>query len=75
MATGRIEKTQPNIFSADEGTDIGLDEGTAVSSSYPVPFRFTGKIHKVIVELKPATTATTSEEEKRRKEAALKVEL
>ncbi len=53
VATGRIERTQANIFSADEGADVGSDEGTAVAAAYSIPFRFTGKIHKVTVDLKP----------------------
>ncbi|HKO61827.1 MAG TPA: arylsulfatase [Pyrinomonadaceae bacterium] len=52
VATGRIDNTQANIFSADEGADVGLDEGTAVSSAYAIPFKFTGKIQKVTLELK-----------------------
>ena len=60
VATGRIDQTQANIFSADEGTDVGLDEGTAVSSAYSVPFKFRGKIEKVTVELKPATSTARS---------------
>ena len=52
VGSGRIDQTQANIFSADEGTDIGLDEGTAVSSAYEIPFRFTGKINKVTIDLK-----------------------
>ena len=50
--SGRIDQTQANIFSADEGTDVGLDEGTAVTSAYEIPFRFKGKIRKVTVDLK-----------------------
>ena len=68
VASGRIEKTEPNLFSADEGTDVGLDEGTAVSSSYEIPFKFTGKIHKVTVDLKPMTAADAAEAEKARRQ-------
>ena len=53
VAEGKIDATQANVFSADEGADVGLDEGTAVSSTYSVPFKFTGKIHKVTVEVQP----------------------
>jgi Arylsulfatase A and related enzymes len=74
VATGRIEKTEANLFSADEGTDIGLDEGTAVSSSYSVPFRFTGKIHKVTVDLKLSTTAEVVDAEKARRQNAIRME-
>ena len=74
VATGHIERTEANMFSADEGADVGLDEGTAVSSAYAIPFRFTGKIYKVMVELKPATTAEAIEAEKARREGAAKLE-
>ena len=75
VATGRIEKTQPAMFSADEGADVGADEGTAVASAYAVPFKFNGKIDKVTIELKPTTPATASESDNARKKAALKVGL
>jgi len=58
VATGRIEKTQGMMFSADEGADVGADEGTAVTAAYEIPFKFTGKISKVTIELKPTTQAT-----------------
>jgi arylsulfatase len=31
---GRIPKTQPFLFSADEGVDVGLDGETCVSEDY-----------------------------------------
>jgi hypothetical protein len=40
-----------------------------------VPFKFTGKINKVTIELKPMTTAAAIEAEKARQKAALKVGL
>ncbi|MCK5069203.1 MAG: hypothetical protein KAR01_01630 [Desulfocapsa sp.] len=52
VADGRVEKTQPNIFSADETADVGLDNQTPVAAGIgygPEATRFTGKIHKVIV--------------------------
>jgi arylsulfatase len=52
VAKGRVEKTVPIRISLDEGLDVGEDTGTPVSLSYDVPFRFTGKIEKVTVELK-----------------------
>jgi hypothetical protein len=72
VATGRIEKTQPAMFSADEGADVGADEGTAVTHAYEIPFKFTGKIDKVTIELRPTTTAVADAEEKARKEAAIR---
>ena len=52
VATGRIEQTVPVRVSADETLDIGEDTGTPVVRDYDVPFRFTGSIDKVVVELK-----------------------
>jgi len=52
VASGRIEKTQQGAFSADEGADVGADEGTPVVESYGVPFKFTGRIEKITIDLK-----------------------
>ncbi len=53
VAEGRIDQTQPFIFSADEGADVGTDAGTPVTDEYKdSDNKFTGKIHKVTVELK-----------------------
>jgi arylsulfatase len=53
VAEGRIDKTTPNIFSADETADVGQDDATPVTEDYTVrDSNFTGKIHKVTVELK-----------------------
>jgi arylsulfatase len=75
VATGKIDATQANVFSADEGADVGSDEGTAVASAYSIPFKFTGKIHKVTVDLKPMTTADAEAAEKARRQVALKMEM
>lgn len=54
VAQGRIEKTQSLFFSADEGADVGVDEGTPVTPDYPKPDNaFTGKIEKITIDLKP----------------------
>jgi hypothetical protein len=55
VAEGRIEKTQPLIFSADETADVGLDNQTPVAEDVGIgrdETRFTGKIRKVTVEVK-----------------------
>ena len=53
VAEGRIEKTTPFVFSADETTDVGVDDATPVTEEYKERHnRFTGKIHKVTVEVK-----------------------
>jgi arylsulfatase A-like enzyme len=72
VATGRIEQTQCCAFSADEGADVGADEGTPVTEAYQVPFKFIGKIDKVTIELKDITQSAADETNKARKEAALK---
>ena len=54
VAEGRIEKTQPMIFSADETADVGVDDATPVVAGIGegAATRFTGKIEKVTVEVK-----------------------
>jgi arylsulfatase len=70
VAEGRIEQTQCCAFSADEGADVGADEGTPVSEAYTVPFTFTGKIATVTIELKEMKTADHDETEQVHREAA-----
>jgi arylsulfatase A-like enzyme len=54
VAEGKIDRTQPNIFSADEGADVGEDGETPVSDDYKEGDNsFTGKIQKVTVEVAP----------------------
>ena len=52
VAQGRIPRTIPTRISLDETLDIGEDCGTPVLDDYRVPFKFTGKLHKVTIELK-----------------------
>ena len=53
MAEGRIEKTTPFIFSADETADVGMDEATPVTEEYAEgDNEFTGKIEKVTIDLR-----------------------
>jgi arylsulfatase len=53
VAEGRIERTQPGIFSADETADVGIDLATPVVESIGSEARskFTGRIPRVTVEL------------------------
>jgi arylsulfatase A-like enzyme len=71
-ATGRIERTQCCAFSSDEGADVGADEGTPVTEAYQVPFKFTGKIAKVTIELKEMKAADHHEAEQAHKVSVLK---
>ncbi|HEY9199745.1 MAG TPA: arylsulfatase [Gammaproteobacteria bacterium] len=64
VAQGRIEHTQPGMFSADETADVGIDLGTPVVEAIgaEAKSRFTGRIDKVTVEVKvipPAAKAGT----------------
>jgi len=53
IGTGRIEKTEPYIFSGDETANVGRDRETPVSDDYTVKTsKFTGKINKVTITLK-----------------------
>ena len=55
VAEGRIEKTQPLIFSADETADVGLDNQTPVAEGIGIgrdETRFTGNIHKITLAVK-----------------------
>lgn len=51
VAGGRIERTVPAQFSLGEGFDVGMDYGSAVDFTYELPFRFTGTIEEVRVQL------------------------
>jgi len=54
VAEGRIEHTQPAIFSADETADVGIDLGTPVVEAVgcEARSRFTGHIPKVTIEVR-----------------------
>jgi arylsulfatase len=74
-AKGRIERTIPIRVSLDEGLDIGEDTGTPVALSYDVPFRFTGEIAKVNIDLGKSglsTAAATAVDRAGRDVAALR---
>ncbi|MFB3048996.1 MAG: sulfatase-like hydrolase/transferase, partial [Acidimicrobiia bacterium] len=52
VGQGRIDKTQPMIFSADETTDVGADSATPVSDDYgPQDSHFNGRIEWVQIDL------------------------
>lgn len=53
VGEAKVPHTMPFIYSSDEGVDIGTDNETPVTEEYKErDNRFTGKIHKVTVELK-----------------------
>ncbi len=68
LAEGRIARTQPFAFSADEGADVGEDLATPVTEEYQVPAKFTGTIHKITIDVqllmaadRPAVDAAAAE--------------
>lgn len=72
VAEGRIDRTQAMIFSADEGADVGEDGETPVVETYGIaaPYKFTGKIAKVTVDITPMKTAGTAQAHKAQTAAA-----
>ncbi len=51
VAEGQIPKTQPYLYSADEGIDVGMDGETGVSNDYKEgDNKFNGKINKITVD-------------------------
>lgn len=53
QAEGRLERTVPIQFAICEGLDIGMDNGSAVDFTYPLPFAFTGRVHQVQIDIRP----------------------
>ena len=53
VAEGRIDKTVPFIFAADETLDVGIDDAAPVTDDYPSgdANRFTGQINWVRIDL------------------------
>jgi arylsulfatase A-like enzyme len=52
VGQGRVEGTQPMIFSTDETTDVGSDGGTPVSDDYgPKTSAFSGRVRWVQIDL------------------------
>jgi arylsulfatase len=51
---GRIDKTNANMFSLDEGADVGMDEATNVSKNYKAGHssKFNGEIAQITIEIK-----------------------
>ena len=73
VASGRIERTQGMIFSADEGAGVGLDDATPVTTDYKERDNgFTGKIVKVTVDVKQIGAAVKAEADRGQRGSAVK---
>jgi arylsulfatase len=73
VASEKLPRTIPYRISLDETLDIGEDTGTPVSEDYHVPFNFTGKLEKVIVNI--AEEQLTEEQLQKYREGRLKAAL
>ena len=52
VGAGRVEQTQPFVFSSDETTDIGHETGTPVTTDYTAATsRFSGTINWVQIDV------------------------
>jgi len=75
VGEGRVERTQPYGFSAEDGADVGVDTCTPVIEDYqPASTRFTGTIRKVVVDVREMTAGEKAEAKKAGAEAARRVE-
>ncbi|MGH6802003.1 MAG: hypothetical protein ACREC3_01385 [Methyloceanibacter sp.] len=73
VAQGRIERTLPFRLSLDETLDCGEDTGTPVSEDYRVPFKFTGDLKKVVIDLKPEKLSAEDHRKLKEAKAAIAV--
>ena len=53
VGESRVEQTHAMTLGLGGTLDVGLDTGSPVDEAYAPPFRFTGTIDKVSVDLKP----------------------
>ncbi len=78
VASDHITSTTPVRFSLDEGgIDVGEDSGTPLHLGYDVPFRFTGEVTKVTIDLsleRPAISAAEQNRVDRARRATLLAE-
>ncbi len=52
VGEARVLRTVPFVFSADDFTDIGIDNGAPVTEDYETPFgRFTGEISRARIDI------------------------
>jgi arylsulfatase A-like enzyme len=74
VATKSMPHTIPFLMTIDETFDVGVDLRTPVDDrDYQVPFRFTGKLNKLTVNLKPEPMS--AEDQKRFQDEARRVNL
>lgn len=52
VARGRIDRTLPTLYSISDTFDVGEDTGSPVTDDYASPFKFSGQLKELTVELK-----------------------
>jgi arylsulfatase len=58
VGTGRLDRTQGIVFSADETAGVGVDDATPVTTDYKErDHAFNGKVVKVVIDVKPMGAA------------------
>jgi arylsulfatase len=60
VGQGPIARLVPITFGLSEGLTVGRDSSTPVTEGYQSPFEFTGKIKKVVMELKEDSKQATA---------------
>jgi arylsulfatase len=55
IGEGRFEKQIGGYCTANESFDVGCDTCSPVSDLYQTPFKFTGRIERVVVDISEAT--------------------
>jgi arylsulfatase len=66
-----VDRTYAFRVSLDETLDIGEDTGTPVSEDYRVPFKFTGTLNRVLIQLSDEKLSPEDEEQIQRAKAAI----
>jgi hypothetical protein len=75
-ASSRIERTQAILFALDETAGVGQDDASPVTSDYKEHDNsFTGKIFKVVIDVKPIGEAVKAEADAARREVEVKTAL
>jgi hypothetical protein len=70
VGEGRLAKTVPIMFSTDDTFDVGEDWGTPVSHDYALPFKFTGTLKNVTIEVKPSDLSAADQKAAKAEKAA-----
>ena len=63
VGEGRVDKTIFGRFSADETFDTGLDAGSPVSDLYQSPFKFTGTLNKIDINIAPTNLSANEQQQ------------